>query len=66
MYEGPRPLPAGAIAPAHNRVRLDGPMSSAADRPFTGVALDRAESLRKDPDAVRRLIADPRARAVVG
>lgn len=39
-------------------------MSTPAERPFTGMALDRAEAQRKDPDAVRRLLEDPAARAV--
>jgi len=33
--------------------------------PFTGMALDRASTERKDPDWVRRQLTDPAARAVV-
>ena len=40
-------------------------MSAPAQRPFTGMALDRAESARKDPEQVHRLLADPAARAVL-
>jgi NAD+ diphosphatase len=44
-------------------------MSTAADRPalppFTGMALDRASTERKDPEWVREQVRDPGARVVV-
>ncbi len=44
-------------------------MSAAEDpsikRPFTGMALDRATTARKDPERVRQLLANPASRAVV-
>ena len=36
----------------------------AAPRPFTGAALDRVDSERKDPEAVAKLLGDPAAQAV--
>jgi NAD+ diphosphatase len=37
-----------------------------AARPFTGMALDRASTERKDPGWVQQLLRDPAARAVAG
>jgi NAD+ diphosphatase len=36
-----------------------------APQPFTGASLDRAEEVRKDSDAVRRLLGSPGARSVL-
>src|SRR5438105_1681069 len=47
-------------------MRLHGVMPTSAERPFTGMTLDRAETERKHPDRVRQLACDPSRRAVLG